>query len=63
MLILFFLGFCAWTNRNRTPYILQVLDFAIFFLENFLPVLHFAKFVKATRQLKAVEIKKVLPQH
>ena len=59
MLNLFFLCFCTCTNRNRAPYILQVLNFVTVFLENILPVLYFTNFLKGvgkvTKNLKAVE--------
>lgn len=51
MVNLFFILFYAWINRDRATYILQVLNFAIVTLENFLPVLHIAK--SLTESLKA----------
>ena len=58
ILSLCFFWFCIWTNRNRAPYILQVLNFAIVFPEKFLPVLHFANFLRVvTKYLKTVEMK------
>ena len=61
MLSLFFLSFDEWTNRNRTSYIFQILNFVIFFIGNFLPALPDANFLreieKVIKYLKAVEIK------
>ena len=61
MLSLFFLCFLTWINGNRTPYMMLVLDFAIVFLENFLPVLHFVnvlrEVVNVTKYLKLMKSK------
>ena len=50
-MLCFLFWFCRWTNRNKAPYILQLLNFAIFWA-NFL-----REVVKVKKYLKAVKTK------